>query len=142
MPRRRCSHSGGAPGATDREAAAGAGQRLRRGVLGVPGLRPAPRHHALRAHLLPALHRPGHQHAAGTGAALAGLSWSQSWLKSCACALDVCCQEQARCPLCRHEIKTNELVEFQPEEEEEGRAASSQNWAASSMVGGNVDVSR
>lgn len=68
MPRRCRSHCDGATGATDREAAAGAGQRLRRGVLRVPGLCPTPRHHALRARLLPPLHHAGHQHGAGTAA--------------------------------------------------------------------------
>ncbi|XP_075873771.1 helicase-like transcription factor isoform X2 [Nelusetta ayraudi] len=43
-------------------------------------------------------------------------------------------QDQARCPLCRHEIKTNELVEFPPEQLEEEGGVSSQNWAASSKV--------
>lgn len=68
LPRRCRSHTWGAAGASDREAAAGAGQRLRRGVLRVPGLGPTPRHHALRARLLPPLHHAGHRHGAGTGA--------------------------------------------------------------------------
>lgn len=45
-----------------------------------------------------------------------------------------CGQEKARCPLCRHEIKTSELVEFPPEELEEEGSLNSQNWGASSKV--------
>uniref|UniRef100_A0A667ZEB4 Helicase like transcription factor n=1 Tax=Myripristis murdjan TaxID=586833 RepID=A0A667ZEB4_9TELE len=43
-------------------------------------------------------------------------------------------KEMARCPLCRSEIKTNELVEFPPEEMEEEDSANSQNWRSSSKV--------
>lgn len=67
---RCCSHAGRAAGASDREAAVGVGQQLRRAVLRVPGLGPTPRHHALRPHLLPPLHHPGYRHRAGTSAAL------------------------------------------------------------------------
>ncbi|XP_055361627.1 helicase-like transcription factor [Betta splendens] len=43
-------------------------------------------------------------------------------------------QERARCPLCRSEIKTNELVEFPPEEMEEDNSRSSEKWRTSSKV--------
>ncbi|CAJ1074379.1 helicase-like transcription factor isoform X1 [Xyrichtys novacula] len=43
-------------------------------------------------------------------------------------------QERARCPLCRTEIKTSELVEFPQEEEEEGKSVNSGNWKKSSKV--------
>lgn len=53
-------------GAFDRKAAGGVGQRLWRGVLGVPGVNQAASHHALRPRLLPTVHHSGHQHWAGT----------------------------------------------------------------------------
>ncbi|XP_056915480.1 helicase-like transcription factor isoform X2 [Takifugu flavidus] len=43
-------------------------------------------------------------------------------------------QERARCPLCRGEIKTNELVEFPPEEMEEEKSINSGKWRTSSKV--------
>ncbi|XP_068435943.1 helicase-like transcription factor [Clinocottus analis] len=43
-------------------------------------------------------------------------------------------QETARCPLCRSEIKTNELVEFPPEEMEEEKHANADKWRTSSKV--------
>uniref|UniRef100_A0A3P8T179 Helicase like transcription factor n=1 Tax=Amphiprion percula TaxID=161767 RepID=A0A3P8T179_AMPPE len=42
-------------------------------------------------------------------------------------------QEKARCPLCRSEIKTSELVEFPPEELEES-STNSERWRTSSKV--------
>lgn len=42
-------------------------------------------------------------------------------------------QEQARCPLCRAEIKTKELVEY-PGEEKEAGPATGENWRSSSKV--------
>ncbi|XP_028420940.1 helicase-like transcription factor isoform X1 [Perca flavescens] len=43
-------------------------------------------------------------------------------------------QETARCPLCRSEIKTNELVEFPQEEMEEEKSTNSDKWRTSSKV--------
>uniref|UniRef100_UPI0037E857EC helicase-like transcription factor n=1 Tax=Semicossyphus pulcher TaxID=241346 RepID=UPI0037E857EC len=43
-------------------------------------------------------------------------------------------QETARCPLCRTEIKTSELVEFPPEELEEDKSINSEKWRTSSKV--------
>ncbi|XP_041668847.1 helicase-like transcription factor [Cheilinus undulatus] len=43
-------------------------------------------------------------------------------------------KETARCPLCRSEIKTNELVEFPQEELEEEKSVSSEKWRTSSKV--------
>ncbi|CAK6979998.1 helicase-like transcription factor [Scomber scombrus] len=43
-------------------------------------------------------------------------------------------EETARCPLCRTEIKTNELVEFPQEEIEEENSANSVKWRTSSKV--------
>lgn len=42
-------------------------------------------------------------------------------------------QEQAKCPLCRAQIKTKELVEY-PGEEVEARSATGENWQSSSKV--------
>ncbi len=42
-------------------------------------------------------------------------------------------QEQARCPLCRAQIKTKELVEY-PGEEMQAGAATGENWRSSSKV--------
>lgn len=71
-----------AAGASDREAAVGVGQRLRRGVLCVSGLGPSARHHTLCPCLLSTLHRPGYQHWAGNCADLGRQQGSfDSWLK-------------------------------------------------------------
>ncbi|XP_044079838.1 helicase-like transcription factor isoform X2 [Siniperca chuatsi] len=43
-------------------------------------------------------------------------------------------QEVARCPLCRSEIKSSELVEFPQEEIEEENSTNSEKWRASSKV--------
>ncbi|XP_032356115.1 helicase-like transcription factor isoform X2 [Etheostoma spectabile] len=43
-------------------------------------------------------------------------------------------QEAARCPLCRSEIKANELVEFPQEEMEEEKSTNSDKWRTSSKV--------
>uniref|UniRef100_A0A7N8Y939 Helicase-like transcription factor n=1 Tax=Mastacembelus armatus TaxID=205130 RepID=A0A7N8Y939_9TELE len=43
-------------------------------------------------------------------------------------------QETARCPLCRSEIKTNELVEFPQEEMEKENHTNSEKWRTSSKV--------
>ncbi|XP_076013892.1 helicase-like transcription factor [Genypterus blacodes] len=43
-------------------------------------------------------------------------------------------QEKARCPLCRSEIKTSELVEFPQEEIEEESKSNSEKWRTSSKV--------
>lgn len=43
-------------------------------------------------------------------------------------------QEKARCPLCRSEIKTSELVEFPQEEIDEENKANSEKWRTSSKV--------
>uniref|UniRef100_A0A8C8C2R8 Helicase-like transcription factor n=1 Tax=Oncorhynchus tshawytscha TaxID=74940 RepID=A0A8C8C2R8_ONCTS len=43
-------------------------------------------------------------------------------------------QEQARCPLCRGQIKASELVEFPLEEEEEEESNLLENWRSSSKV--------
>lgn len=43
-------------------------------------------------------------------------------------------QETARCPLCRSEIKTNELVEFPQEEMEEEKNTNPEKWRTSSKV--------
>ncbi|TMS21695.1 Helicase-like transcription factor [Larimichthys crocea] len=43
-------------------------------------------------------------------------------------------QNVARCPLCRSEIKTNELVEFPQEEMEEEKSTNSEKWRTSSKV--------
>lgn len=43
-------------------------------------------------------------------------------------------QEVARCPLCRSEIKTSELVEFPQEEMEEENSTKSERWRTSSKV--------
>nr|XP_046268617.1 helicase-like transcription factor isoform X2 [Scatophagus argus] len=43
-------------------------------------------------------------------------------------------QERARCPLCRSEIKTDELVEFPQEEMEEENGSHSGKWRTSSKV--------
>uniref|UniRef100_A0A8C3ALT9 Helicase-like transcription factor n=1 Tax=Cyclopterus lumpus TaxID=8103 RepID=A0A8C3ALT9_CYCLU len=43
-------------------------------------------------------------------------------------------QETARCPLCRSEIKTNELVEFPQEEMEEEKNTNPDKWRTSSKV--------
>ncbi|CAG13358.1 unnamed protein product [Tetraodon nigroviridis] len=43
-------------------------------------------------------------------------------------------QEKASCPLCRGEIKTNELVEVPPEEMQEDTSIASENWRMSSKV--------
>ncbi|KAM3595017.1 uncharacterized protein V6R79_017166 [Siganus canaliculatus] len=43
-------------------------------------------------------------------------------------------QEPARCPLCRSEIKTNELVEFPQDELEEESRTNSDKWRTSSKV--------
>ncbi|XP_017297431.1 helicase-like transcription factor isoform X2 [Kryptolebias marmoratus] len=42
--------------------------------------------------------------------------------------------EKARCPLCRSEIKTSELVEFPAEEMEDDKTTSSDRWRTSSKV--------
>ncbi|XP_056248921.1 helicase-like transcription factor [Seriola aureovittata] len=42
--------------------------------------------------------------------------------------------EKARCPLCRSEIKTSELVEFPQEEMEEEKSTNSERWRTSSKV--------
>uniref|UniRef100_A0AAQ6A2M1 Helicase-like transcription factor n=1 Tax=Amphiprion ocellaris TaxID=80972 RepID=A0AAQ6A2M1_AMPOC len=49
------------------------------------------------------------------------------------CIAQVISTEQARCPLCRSEIKTSELVEFPPEELEES-STNSERWRTSSKV--------
>lgn len=46
----------------------------------------------------------------------------------------VCAQETARCPLCRSEIKTSELVEFPQEEMGEENGTNSEKWRTSSKV--------
>ncbi|XP_070698895.1 helicase-like transcription factor [Pempheris klunzingeri] len=43
-------------------------------------------------------------------------------------------KETARCPLCRSEIKTSELVEFPPDEMEEESSTNSEKWRTSSKV--------
>ncbi|XP_074517605.1 helicase-like transcription factor [Sebastes fasciatus] len=43
-------------------------------------------------------------------------------------------QDTARCPLCRSEIKTNELVEFPQEEMEEEKSTNPDRWRKSSKV--------
>ncbi|XP_010749377.3 helicase-like transcription factor [Larimichthys crocea] len=43
-------------------------------------------------------------------------------------------QNVARCPLCRSEIKTSELVEFPQEEMEEEKSTNSEKWRTSSKV--------
>ncbi|XP_037551513.1 helicase-like transcription factor [Nematolebias whitei] len=43
-------------------------------------------------------------------------------------------QESARCPLCRSEIKTSELVEFPPDEMEHDKSTISERWRTSSKV--------
>ncbi|KAM9842904.1 helicase-like transcription factor [Aulostomus maculatus] len=43
-------------------------------------------------------------------------------------------QETARCPLCRSEIKINELVEFPSEELEEGNSTKTKKWRTSSKI--------
>lgn len=43
-------------------------------------------------------------------------------------------QERARCPLCRGEIKTSELVEFPPEELKEDKSRNNETWRTSSKV--------
>lgn len=43
-------------------------------------------------------------------------------------------EEMARCPLCRGEIKTSELVEFPQEEMEEENSTNSERWRTSSKV--------
>uniref|UniRef100_A0A8D0B388 Helicase like transcription factor n=1 Tax=Sander lucioperca TaxID=283035 RepID=A0A8D0B388_SANLU len=43
-------------------------------------------------------------------------------------------KETARCPLCRSEIKANELVEFPQEEMEEEKSTNSDKWRTSSKV--------
>ncbi|XP_043999487.1 helicase-like transcription factor isoform X1 [Gambusia affinis] len=44
-------------------------------------------------------------------------------------------EQKARCPLCRSEIKTSELVEFPPEEEmEDEKSVNSDRWRTSSKV--------
>ncbi|MEQ2247035.1 hypothetical protein ILYODFUR_005157 [Ilyodon furcidens] len=43
-------------------------------------------------------------------------------------------EQKARCPLCRSEIKTSELVEFPPEEMEDDRSLNSDRWRTSSKV--------
>ncbi|XP_035529657.1 helicase-like transcription factor [Morone saxatilis] len=43
-------------------------------------------------------------------------------------------QEKARCPLCRNEIKSSELVEFPQEEMEEESSTNSEKWRTSSKV--------
>uniref|UniRef100_A0A3Q3WKV6 Uncharacterized protein n=1 Tax=Mola mola TaxID=94237 RepID=A0A3Q3WKV6_MOLML len=43
-------------------------------------------------------------------------------------------QETAKCPLCRNEIKTSELVEFPQELMEEESSTNSENWRTSSKV--------
>ncbi|XP_034531101.1 helicase-like transcription factor [Notolabrus celidotus] len=43
-------------------------------------------------------------------------------------------QDGARCPLCRNEIKTSELVEFPQEEVEEDKSVNSEKWRTSSKV--------
>lgn len=111
----------------------------------MPGLSPTPRHHALRPRLLPPLHHPGYRHRAGACAALRRQQVLFNFMamlhkpngaadQSFPCAPCACGQEKARCPLCRHEIKTSELVEFPPEELEEEGSLNSQNWGASSKV--------
>ncbi|XP_040915954.1 helicase-like transcription factor isoform X2 [Toxotes jaculatrix] len=51
------------------------------------------------------------------------------------CIAQVISTEQtARCPLCRSEIKTSELVEFPQEEMEEGNSTNSERWRTSSKV--------
>uniref|UniRef100_A0A1A7XCV1 Helicase-like transcription factor n=3 Tax=Iconisemion striatum TaxID=60296 RepID=A0A1A7XCV1_9TELE len=48
-------------------------------------------------------------------------------------------QDKARCPLCRSEIKTSELVEFPPEGMEEEKNVSSERWRTSSKVQALMD---
>lgn len=142
---RRSCNSSRAAGASDRKAAAGVGQRLRRRVLRVPGLGPSARHYTLRSCLLPALHRPGHQHWAGslkpfnccclknvlaTYQAATEERFPRTLLYKCSS----CLQDKARCPLCRSEIKTSELVEFPQEEIQEESSANSERWRTSSKV--------
>ncbi|XP_054894909.1 helicase-like transcription factor [Poeciliopsis prolifica] len=43
-------------------------------------------------------------------------------------------EQKARCPLCRSEIKTSELVEFPPEEIEDEKSVNSDRWRTSSKV--------
>ncbi|XP_017158142.1 helicase-like transcription factor isoform X1 [Poecilia reticulata] len=43
-------------------------------------------------------------------------------------------EQKARCPLCRSEIKTSELVEFPPEEMEDEKSVESDRWRTSSKV--------
>uniref|UniRef100_A0A1A8UL01 Helicase-like transcription factor n=1 Tax=Nothobranchius furzeri TaxID=105023 RepID=A0A1A8UL01_NOTFU len=43
-------------------------------------------------------------------------------------------QDKARCPLCRSEIKTSELVEFPPEGMEQEKNVSSESWRTSSKI--------
>ncbi|XP_017158143.1 helicase-like transcription factor isoform X2 [Poecilia reticulata] len=50
------------------------------------------------------------------------------------CIAQVINSEQARCPLCRSEIKTSELVEFPPEEMEDEKSVESDRWRTSSKV--------
>ncbi|XP_058471850.1 helicase-like transcription factor [Solea solea] len=52
------------------------------------------------------------------------------------CIAQVICveKETARCPLCRSEIKTSELVEFPQEEMEEDNGTNSERWRTSSKV--------
>lgn len=56
--------------------------------------------------------------------------------------LHMLAQEVARCPLCRSEIKTSELVEFPQEEMEEENSTKSERWRTSSKVLTSLKLSR
>ncbi|KAG1969627.1 helicase-like transcription factor [Pimephales promelas] len=53
--------------------------------------------------------------------------------RPCICEVIRSEKEQAKCPLCRAQIKTKELVEY-PGEEVEARSATEENWQSSSKV--------
>ncbi|XP_050983555.1 helicase-like transcription factor [Labeo rohita] len=55
------------------------------------------------------------------------------YCRPCICEVIRSEKEQARCPLCRAEIKTKELVEY-PGEEKEAGPATGENWRSSSKV--------
>ncbi|KAK9979436.1 hypothetical protein ABG768_012867 [Culter alburnus] len=55
------------------------------------------------------------------------------YCRPCICEVIRSEKEQARCPLCRAQIKTKELVEY-PGEEVEAHSATGENWRSSSKV--------
>lgn len=55
------------------------------------------------------------------------------YCRPCICEVIRSEREQARCPLCRAQIKTKELVEY-PGEEVEARSATGEKWQSSSKV--------